>query len=290
MESDAGKEKNVIEKISANYYSFTVSEKLVADYIMAHISQAQHLSISELAETVGVAEATLSRFCRKLGYKGYNEFRMAFAQAAGEREAVSPLSGEVNAEDSFSEVCLKLCAVDIEAISQTRNLIKPESYKAAADLLEKANIVYCMGQGGSMIIAEEAAHLFNTGKGHYFAVSDSHVQAMTAATARPEDVILFFSYSGATREIMDTLKLAKNRGIKTILVTRYPDSPGAKLADVVLQCGSNESPLQLGSAAARISQLYLLDVLFSEVSRRNLDVCRENRGLIADALAEKHFV
>ena len=74
-----------------------------------------------------------------------------------------------------------------------------------------------------------------------------------------------------------------------VLITRFPNAPGAKLADVVLQCGSNESPLQLGSVAARISQMYLLDVLFSEVCLRNLDDCRQARMAIAEALTDKHL-
>ena len=58
---------------------------------------------------------------------------------------------------------------------------------------------------------------------------------------------------------------------------------------MVLQCGANESPLQLGSVPARIAQMYLLDVLFSELCRRNMDSCRESRSRIADALADKHL-
>ena len=63
---------------------------------------------------------------------------------------------------------------------------------------------------------------------------------------------------------------------------------GAAQADVVLQCGSTEGPLQLGYVAARIAQLYLIDVLFSEMCRRDLEHCRQHRELVADALSEKH--
>ena len=58
---------------------------------------------------------------------------------------------------------------------------------------------------------------------------------------------------------------------------------------VTLLCGADESPLQLGSIGARIAQMYLMDVLFSELCRRNLDQCRQSRARIADALAEKHM-
>ena len=110
-----------------------------------------------------------------------------------------------------------------------------------------------------------------------------------AAMMEPEDVILFFSYSGSTRDVMETVKLAKERQGKVILVTRFANSPAAELSDLVLQCGANENPLQSGSIAARIAQMYLMDVLFSEYSRRNLVRTRYNRARIAEALADKHL-
>ena len=105
-----------------------------------------------------------------------------------------------------------------------------------------------------------------------------------------KDAILYFSYSGATTDLMHTLSIAKKRGVKVILITRYPNAPGVKLADVVLQCGSNESPIQLGSVAARIAQMYLLDVLFSEVCLRRLEDARQARLTIAEAQADLHLV
>lgn len=284
-------EESVAEKISAEYYNLTASEKKTADYVIAHQRDTQFLSITELAEASGVAEATVSRFCRRLGYQGYNAFKLALAKSTvtQRNSGGNPLSGEVQDTDSLSDLCRKLFNADVNAMAHTMELIKPESIKAAADLLEQAGKVLCMGQGGSMIIAQEAAHLFSTASGKFFAVSDSHMQAIAAATMEKTDVILFFSYSGATKDMMDTLSLARKRGAKIILVTRFPKSPGAAISDVVLQCGANESPLQLGSVPARIAQMYLTDVLFSELCRRDLDGCRQSRSAIADALADKHI-
>ena len=146
-----------------------------------------------------------------------------------------------------------------------------------------------MGQGGSMLMAEEAAHLFTTVFSGFFPVQDSHMQVIAASNLSERDVILFFSYSGATKDLMDVLRIAKQRQTKIILVTRFPGSPGAALADCVLQCGSTENPLQLGSVAARIAQLYLIDVVFSEMCRRDLEGCGHRREMIADALSDKHL-
>ena len=157
------------------------------------------------------------------------------------------------------------------------------------DILEDAERVCCMGQGGSMLIASEAAHLFSTANGKFFAVSDSHMQMMRAANMGEKDAVFFFSYSGATRDMMETLQVARERGARIILITRFPKSPGGALAEVVLRCGANESPLQLGSVAAKLAQLFLLDVLFAEYCRRAPDGYEENRERIAAALADKHL-
>ena len=82
--------------------------------------------------------------------------------------------------------------------------------------------------------------------------------------------------------------MAKQRGIKTILITRFPKSPAAKLADVVLCCGSNEGPFQFGSVAAKIAQLVVVDVLFQEYFSRNRAECEENIQNIASALSSMH--
>lgn len=284
--------KNVFERISEEYYNLTASEKKTADYVLKKRSHTQHLSITELAQECDVAEATVSRFCRRLGYRGYSAFRLALANVAGAASGnvmQNPLSGEVLESDSFEDMCRKLCTADIAAITQTMELIKEDRIKAAADILQDASKVLCMGQGGSQLLADEAAHLFTTAGGKFFPVADGHMQIIAASTMDETDAILYFSYSGATTDMMDTLSLARDRGAKTIMITRFPNSPGAAMADVVLQCGADENPLQLGSVGARVAQMFLLDVLFSELCRRNMDECREARALIAEAMISKHL-
>ena len=281
---------SVFDKITHEYYQLTASEKKIADHVTAFRWESQFMSISELAQATGVAEATVSRFCRRLGYKNYNAFKLAVANSAAPLSAnANPLSGEVLPEDSVVDMCRKICAADIEAVNQTLEAIRPENIVKAADLLVSARRVLCMGQGGSVLMAQEAAHLFSTAMPNFYAIVDSHTQAIRTALLDEKDLLFYFSYSGVTKDLLDILKIAKERGVKCILVTRYPRSPGAALTDVVLECGSNEGPLQLGSVAARMAQLYLVDVLFSEVSRRDMENIRARRKQVAEALGNKHL-
>lgn len=280
---------NVFEKINSEYYQLTAAEKKVADYAVLHRRRTQYMSISELAEEAGVAEATVSRFCRRLGYKGYNAFKLAVANSTASREVRSPLSGEVLPGDSIGDLCQKLCSASREALQQTLDLIRPEQVRMAADLLARAGKVLCMGQGGSMLLAHEAAHLFSTALPNYYAVGDTHLQAMAICQMAPGDAVLYFSYSGSTRELAENLRLVRQRRGRSVLITRFPKSPGGVYADVVLQCGSTEGPIQGGSVAARVAQLFLLDVLFSEVCRRDLEGCLRRRAEVAEVISNLHL-
>ena len=138
---------NVFETISQQYYDLTASEKKTADYLMAHQEESQYMSIAELAEESGVAEATVSRFCRRLGYKGYNAFKLAIANSTARMRQEKPASPAADS-DSLEDVSRKLYAVDSAALTQTLELLDFDAIRRAADMLEAADRVCCMGQGG----------------------------------------------------------------------------------------------------------------------------------------------
>ena len=102
------------------------------------------------------------------------------------------------------------------------------------------------------------------------------MQAMVASMMKKEDVAVLFSYSGATKDTIHVAEVAKKAGAKIICVTRFVKSPLTSYADLVLLCGANEGPLQGGSTSAEISQLFLIDLMYSEYYRRYFDVCSKN--------------
>lgn len=276
---------DILERIHAAYYQLTTAERKVADYVLAQHSQVQLMSITQLADECGTADATISRFCRSLKLKGFNAFKLELARhSAGSKEP----SIQVHSTDTPTGRIQEVGRLAVDAVQQTMELTDPEQVAKAVQLIEEASGVMCIGAGGSMIMASEFAHLFSTVTGKFRAVSDSHMQISAAATMGKQDVIVLFSYSGATTGGLQILELAKSRGTKTILVTRFHKSPAAKLADVVLRCGSNEGPFQFGSVPAKIAQLVVMDVVFQEYCRRNQAACEENIQSIASALSGMH--
>lgn len=278
-------DSNVFSKIVDQYYKFTASEKKVSDYIMTQRKNVQYMSISELSEACNVAEATISRYCKTLGYKGYNAFKLAIANASEGEKHVS----HINEDSSVVEIAKNRANINIDVIKQTMSIMDSEKIQKAAEILANSKKVLCMGQGASAIIAEEAAHLFSMSFSNFYPVCESHMQMIAAAGMTQDDSVLYFSYSGSTRDLEDSFSVAKSRNAKVILVTRFPKSPVAMKADVVLCCGSKESPLQHGSVEARISQLYLLDVLYHEMCLQNPEKAEEHKNNVAEAVALKHL-
>ena len=287
MKGDIGRDEqnmDILERIHASYYQLTATERRVADYVLAQHTQVQFMSITQLADECGTAEATISRFCRSLKLKGFNAFKIELA-----RHSV-PAAAKVQPQsiDTPAGRCQEVGRQAVEAVNQTIELVQPHQVAQAVELIEQAPRVMCIGSGGSMILANECAHMFSTVTGKFFSVSDSHMQMSAVATLEQDSIILLFSYSGATTNGLQVLEVAKQRGIKTILITRFPKSPAAKLADVVLRCGSNEGPFLFGSVAAKIAQLVVVDVLFQEYFQRNRVSCEENIQSIASALSNMH--
>lgn len=277
---------DILERIRASYYQLTATERKVADYVLAQHSQVQFMSITQLADECDVADATISRFCRSLKLKGFNAFKIELA-----RHSASGASSKTREHPTNTLVgrSLEVGRLANDAVYQTIELVEPAQVQLAVEMFEDANRVLCFGAGGSMLMAQEFAHLFSTVTGKFTAIADSHMQMSAVATMSRSDVIVLFSYSGATTGGIQLLELAREKGIRSVLVTRFPKSPAANLADVVLRCGSNEGPFQFGSVPAKIAQLIVTDVVFQEYCHRNRDACEDNIHSIASALSNMHI-
>lgn len=278
---------NILEVIHASYYQLTSSERKIADYVLQQYSRVQFMSISELAEASEASEATVSRFVKNIGIRGFNQFKIELAgyiasiapNKDDEKSDLNDLGGRIHESGRLVH----------EAVSQTIDMTDMQQISYAVDILESANHVLCIGSGGSMIIATECAHLFSLVTHRFVAISDSHRQLTSAATMGTNDAIILFSYSGATTNSIDILQFAKERGIKTILITRFQKSPAAKLADIVVCCGANEGPYQVGSIPAAVAQLVVIDILFQEYCYRNRETCTDSIRQVANALSAKHI-
>lgn len=282
--------KNIVALMLQEYENFTKSEKKIVDYVLEHQKETQYISITDLSAACDVAVSTISVFCRKLKLAGFNDFKLELAKATLITEGHAPTglaNEEIREEDTVAAVMEKTFSTAQDALSKAYHMLQESTVCAAAELISSARQVLCLGQGNHSVVSMAACARFSTVSHKFKTVQDSHLQAACLATLSPEDVVLYFSYSGATHELLEAVELIKARGAKLILVTRFLNAPASAYADTVLLCGPNEQPLQFGSTAAVIAQLYVVDVLAAEFCRRNREETDKNRDAVGKALSQK---
>lgn len=286
--------KNILETISSQYFTFTKTEQKVAQFILEHKEEIPYMAIATFAEQCAVGEATVFRFCKTLSLCGYHELKLAVARALTKNQMYSSIweddiqkLDQIQASDNFTDMCKKLYRTQAGALAHTIELANEEEYLKAVNYLQQADRVFCFGQGNSLVLAMVSWSRFLSVSGKFYFVEDSHLQATNVALCNENDVILFFSYSGATREACELLPVAKENGAKVILITRFDNSEAAKFADVILLCGCNEGPLQVGSMEAKFAQMMIIDILYTLYCMEDKKQCDTNSDKTAQMISKK---
>lgn len=282
--------KNVVALMLQEYENFTRSERKIVDYVLKHQTETQYISITDLSAVCNVAVSTISVFCRKLKLAGFNDFKLELAKAAlmaGQEADGGAAAGEILPDDPMSTVMSKVLHTAQDTLNKAFHMLAASSVDRAVELLLSARQVICLGQGNHSVVSLAAWAQFSTTSPKFKTIQDSHLQTVVLSTLSEEDVVLYFSYSGATHEVLDAAALIQSRGAKLILVTRFLNSPASAYADTVLLCGPNEQPLQFGSTGALIAQLYVVEVLLSEFTRRTPEEAERCRQSVGKALTQK---
>lgn len=279
--------QDIFSLIHSQYNSFTNTEKKVADYILEHSKDVIFMSITDLADACNVGESSIFRFCKTMNLKGYQEFKIVLAHSTSSDEDNPQMTSKITMEDTIKELSTKLLASNVSALNETYNLISKNDISNAVDCMIKANRVYFFGVGSSLLTAMEAKNKFMRITNKTEAPFDTHLQIMTAALMSDQDVAVLISYSGSTKDTIEVAKKVKERGAKVIAITRFAKSPLTNYSDITLLCGAKEGPLQGGSLTAKISQLYLLDLLYFEFFIRTNSEAAVNQELTAKAVIEK---
>lgn len=280
----------LILDIQLLYNQLTKTEKKIADFVTKNANQVLFMSITELADACQVADASVYRFCRTIGVKGYQEFKMKLSLSMPGKEAEDKES-ETNShsEDSIQKMRSDILEDHITALKETHMILEWDEVERIVSMMEKAERIYFFGIGDSLLTAMEARNKFLRIMNKVSCVDDPHMQAMTASMATENDLFFLISYSGATKDIVYVAEILREVGAKLVAVTRFLKSPLTAYTDGVLLCGCNEAPLEGGSIGAKLSQLYILDILFREYYRRNLGISMENNQRTSRAVVEKLY-
>jgi DNA-binding MurR/RpiR family transcriptional regulator len=262
----------VLARVRARLPEFTGALQRVAEHVLRDPAGAARTTIVELAERSGTSPATVTRFCRALGFGGYAEVRLGIAAETGRaaRSAgwVVDLDREIHPSDPLDQVLHQILASDTRAMHDTAALLDLRSIEKAARAISAARRVDIYGARSSALVGAELRVCLHRIGIAAWSWADIHDGLASAATLDAGDVAVGVSHTGRTRETVEILAEAGSHGATTIALTSFPGSPLADVADVVLLTAVHGTRLRPDALSARHPQLVVLDLLYIAVAQR----------------------
>ena len=280
------KTSSVLSTISSLYHSLTKSEKKIADTILLSPDLVVQSPLSEIAKHLDVGEATLVRFCRTVGFKGFSDFKLELSIELATKESQDEmmLDTDILASDNTFTIAQKLQASITSVVNETINLLDLKQLDSVVGEIKKAGRVFIFGAGSSGVTAEDAKNKLMRIGIPVDATGNNHFMYMQAALLKENDVAIGISHSGYSQETAHALKIAQ----QTVAITHSLRSPVTEYADYVLVNGNKQGKLQGDSIRTKIAQLFVLDLIYAllvqseeeqaaKIKQKTLNVILEQR-------------
>src|SRR4051794_34721889 len=263
---------SVLVQVRARLPEFTGALQRVAEHVLSDPAAAARATIVELAERSGTSPATVTRFCRALGFDGYADLRLGIAGEAGRGARLAgwtvDIGREIQPTDPLDRVLGQIMAADTQAMHDTAALLDLGEVERAAAAIAGATRVDIYGASGSALVGGEMQFSLHRIGVATWAWTDVHNGLASAALLRAGDVALGISHSGQTRETIEMLAEAGSHGATTVALTSFPRSPLAEVADIILLTASQATTFRPDALSARHPQLVVLDLLYIAVAQR----------------------
>ena len=259
---------NLIKELQEQQ-DFSDSERTIATYLLQHSRLLPSMTTRQLARETYTSSAAIVRFCQKLGFGGYTEFRVEFlAQMMKYLEQPYGVELSVTNQDSVHSILDKVTRLEIDALQETYQMLDAKEFVRAFAILQKTQHIAFYALDNNLDIANMAASSFIMANKCSTVHTAMTMQYLQATGAPKEHVGFFISRTGENRMLIDIAHLLKLRGNPFLLITANQESTLASLADVVFPVASVKSMEELGPRVFLMGAKYVTDVLFAVLMTR----------------------
>ncbi len=249
----------------------SMAERVVLDYLIENKESLKDFSVEKIAEAAYTSPASVVRMCKKLGYRGFKDFKIDFILANAKVE--------IPENKEYVDVILakdKNCgrsAIEnnIRVLEDTLKLYNQETLEKAAEVIMTARKILIFGKGSSYLVCKDLEMKLRRINKFCIAQGESHEQLVDASFLNQKDVIIFISNSGKTKEIISAALVAKENKATIISITKLGSSILSELSDIVLYTSSMEGEFRSAAMTSRISQLAIVDALFASCAYFDID-------------------
>ena len=283
--------RSVLGVICSAYDSFFEAEKKIADYIMEHKEQAVDMTVGELAKASGTSDATVSRFCRRCGFKGFQNLKLTLAREILEEEHQSQeVTNDIDRTD-LEQSLKNILANKIAELTETIKMMDIKNLEVILDKLEHARMVQLAAVGNTIPVALDGAFKLNQLGIPAVAGDIWEAQAAYAFNLGPEDVVLMISNSGNSRRLEILAEGAKENGTTVILITNNPESRLAQVADYRIITATREKLFTEEFWFSRVAAMAVMEILYlllmAGMPTAASHVRRHEKAISADKQMEK---
>ncbi|CAG9163640.1 MurR/RpiR family transcriptional regulator [Cupriavidus pampae] len=259
----------------------------IGEFVIRHPGDVVHMSVSEVAEKTDSSEGSVVGFCKLLGATGFQQLKISLAQ-----EIVHPVQyihEDLSEDDNEDVVVSKIFHSNIQTLKDTESILDVAALKQAVKLIRRAKRVEIYGIGSSAVIADDAHYRMLRIGLHATAVTDSHVQAISASLTGPDVAVLTISHSGSTHETVLATRLAKEAGARTVCITNFGKSPIQEYADVMLHTMARETRFRTEAMTSRLAQLAIIDTLIACLALSDYETSVATLRSTFDVLSTKRY-
>ncbi|WTX00103.1 MurR/RpiR family transcriptional regulator [Streptomycetaceae bacterium NBC_01309] len=276
----------VLELARSHSSSLSRAEQRVAEAVATAPAEVVRMSVSDLARVSDTSIGTVTRFCQRLGLRGFQDLKLALARESA--PVHRRLAEDVEPGDGPAQVAAKVLASSARALDDAVRMVDGDVVAQVVDALLRSRRIVFAAVGTSAPLAADAAYRMATmGLDAVFA-ADPHVQHVTARTLRKGDLCFAVSHTGATRETVAVLRTARATGAATVALTSFAGSPAATAADLVLVAGSRETAYRVEAMTSRLVHLALLDAVHVSLALRH-PPARDALAAAEELLAEHRY-
>ena len=275
---------SILKQLEEPNFKATKSDKVLIKYIKENIEDVFYKSISQIAKESGIGEATITRFSKKMGYSGLQDFKVTLAREIAGLKNRTIINRSIENDEGVMESARKLFNSNIRILENTFNIIDGNDIEKATDMIINAKKVFFIGIGYSGMTAEDSNYKFSRIGFNCMSLDSSHNMIMMASLMDEDDVIVAISHSGETDEIIKTVNIAKANGASVISVTEDKSSRLRDVSDVNLGYFSGESILETGSISSKLAQFFIIDLVYTQVVKEKSAEVVERKIKTTDAI------
>lgn len=249
--------ENLLVYLKENIQRLSGAERKIADVILCDPKKFLEYTLAELSLLSVVSQGSIINFSNKFANGGFPILKLKIAACLSGFEKI-PFS-VAEKTDGAKEVMKKTAQGFMQSLKNTLAVNDEETLERVASRILNANKVQIFGVYRSAVVATDFYYqLLELGIPVSF-VSDVLTCAVSAAMLTEQSVAIAISSSGRTADIIDAVKLAKDKGAATVCLTANKNSPLAKLCDDVLLASASGNSLSGNASEICIAQLTLTD-------------------------------